>query len=161
MRKITERLMISRALSRREIEELPGRQCRAVVDLRADGEPGTAGLQPWEERAVVTGLGMAYHQVPVGVGTFDGPTVMAVRRILRETDGLVVLHCGTGRRAAALALIHLCCDGQRPLEESVARASAIGLDGREAAGLSAWWREYVVRHGAGGEPAPRGHAWSV
>jgi uncharacterized protein (TIGR01244 family) len=161
MRKITERLMISGALTTAQIERLFARRCRAVVDLRADAEPATAGLPPWEERAVVSGLGMAYHQVPVGVGTFDRPTVMAVRRILHRTDGLVVLHCGTGRRAAALALIHLCCDGHRPLDESVARARAIGLDGREAAGLSAWWREYVLRHGEGEQNAPGGHAWSV
>jgi uncharacterized protein (TIGR01244 family) len=161
MRQVTERLMISGALTAGQIRMLSEQQYRAVVDLRADGEPATAGLPPWEERELVTGLGMAYHQVPLGVGTFDRPTVMGVRRILRQTDGLVVLHCGTGRRAAAVALIHLCCDGQRSLEESVARASAIGLDGREAPGLSAWWREYVVRDGGGDEKARRGHAWSV
>jgi uncharacterized protein (TIGR01244 family) len=158
---IGDKLAIAGELTADELRALSERGYRVVVDLRSDGEPTTRGMTPWDERRVAAGLGLTYRQVPIEVSSFDHPTVETVRRMLRETRGRVLLHCRSGRRAAALAVIYLSCDEHLPLREALGRARALGVDRDGAAGLCDLWMAYVVRHRPHDTTAEMERAWSV
>ena len=70
----------------------------AVIDLRRPEE--NRGI---EEQAEVERLGMSYVSIPVdgadGV-TYDNASLLD--QVLEQTEGPVLIHCGSGNRAGAL-----------------------------------------------------------
>jgi uncharacterized protein (TIGR01244 family) len=146
MRRINERMAIAGILTAGDLEQLTAQGYRTVIDLRADGEPPPEALPPREERQRAAELGVSYHQVPIVMGLTSNASVGAVRRLLREADGSVVLHCASGRIATALALIYSACDEGATLGECFARAEAMGLDCDGSPGLLAFWVGYILEH---------------
>ena len=79
----------------------------AVIDLRGAGE--SRGL---DEAAVVDELGMEYVSLPIpGTDAVNFENAAALRRLIGEQDGPVLVHCGSGNRVGALLALAAALDG--------------------------------------------------
>lgn len=102
---------------------------RAVLDLRAPGEP-----RGYDEAAVARDAGLRYENVPVttpavGDGDFD-----RVRAFLSDESNVPVLvHCASANRVGALLLPYLVLDLGHSLDDALPAAQRIGLRSAELA----------------------------
>lgn len=110
-----------------------------VLDLRDPMEP-----RPFDEEAVVTGLGMAYVNIPLGTGTLTDETAERILHVLGtpKRDWLFV-HYGTSSRAGGALLPYLLVDAGMAEEEAVTEAMRIALRTTE---YLDWAFDYVRRH---------------
>ncbi len=142
---LNERLAVAGTLVYADMAEIAQRGYRMLIDLRADGEPAAGGLSPDEVRQCAPAFGFMYVQVPIVMATLDDAVIEAVRRLLRDTTGPVLLHCTSGRRAGAVGLLHLCCEEGASIEQYVAQAQALSLDWESLPSLGAFCRGYLAR----------------
>jgi uncharacterized protein (TIGR01244 family) len=145
IRRLCDTIGVAGALTEGDLEGARRAGYRTVIDLRGDGEPTPRGLCPSDERLAAGRLGLGYLQVPIEPETFDHVRVEIVRRKLDSACGPVLLHCATGRRAAALALLHECFGG-RALGDCFALGPALGLRWDDAPALRDRWMRYVLDH---------------
>lgn len=106
-----------------QLWELKDSGVATIVDLRGSGE------SDWDERAVVEGLGMAYHRIPVtGPEDINEENAQRLDEILDDVSARpALIHCGSGNRVGALyALKAYHCDN-REVEDAVAAGRAAGL----------------------------------
>ncbi|MHA1543890.1 MAG: beta-lactamase hydrolase domain-containing protein [Alphaproteobacteria bacterium] len=69
-----------------------------IINLRVPGE-----FNDFNEAELVQVLGMRYLNIPVtGMGNLTPENARLLHDALESTDGAVVLHCASGRRAGAL-----------------------------------------------------------
>jgi uncharacterized protein (TIGR01244 family) len=80
----------------------------AVVNLREEGEADER-MSPAEEGEAVRACGMTYVHVPFSLRdpAAASAAVDEFRRQMSGLPGRALVHCGSGRRAAALSAIHL------------------------------------------------------
>lgn len=139
---ISARLAIAGTLTRDDLEEIRRRGYRVIVDLRGLDEPVAGGLSPAQEEVEARKLDLEHHCVEVSVHTLDDRAVERARDALETLPGRVVLHCGSGRRAAILATIDLGCKEGLSAKECLTRVRALGFDCDEMPAL----RDLLVRY---------------
>lgn len=98
-----------------------------VLDLRDRSEP-----RPFDEAKLVTGLGMAYHNVPVTPETMTDSTMDGILDLLRANpDREVLLHCASANRVGGPMVAYLMLDHGLSADEATERAIQLGLRSRE------------------------------
>lgn len=96
---------------------------RTVINLRHESE-----IKDFDERAVVTGLGMTYVNLPWhGAEELDDAVFTRARELLRTAETPVLVHCGSANRVAAVWIPWRVLDGGVPFEQALAEAKTIGL----------------------------------
>jgi uncharacterized protein (TIGR01244 family) len=94
----------------------------AIVDLRGAGEK--RGI---DERHAVEELGMSYVPLPIeGRDAISFENARMLDRALAEFDGPVLVHCGSGNRAAALLALRAADKGASD-DEALELGQAAGL----------------------------------
>ncbi len=145
-------ISIAGALCREDVTKLVQRGYTAVIDLRADEEPTCGGLKPVEERSCVASQGLSYRNIPIGATTLDSCHIDHMSEAIHKAQGRVLIHCGSGRRACALALIHISCEEgsseYSSIDECMAEARKHGFDWDSMPGL----RDFFVRYLKGHRP---------
>jgi len=68
-----------------------------VIDLRTEGED-----RGMDEAKVVEGLGMEYISLPIGRDDINFDNARSLDLLIAETDGPVLVHCGSANRVGAL-----------------------------------------------------------
>ncbi len=100
-----------------QVAELPEKGYTTIINLRYPTESGVA-----EEAAAAHEAGIAYYSFPVSGGDFTLETADAIRKVIAEQDGHVLLHCASGGRVSAVwALVRALDEGLPP--EEAARIS--------------------------------------
>jgi uncharacterized protein (TIGR01244 family) len=103
MRKgISEQVSVGEQPGQSDLEELKKEGVTTVVNLRLAGEDSP--LNPAQERAIAEKLGLQYHHLPISLDKLDIDQVKELRKILRNSQGPVFVHCGIGQRACSLSL---------------------------------------------------------
>lgn len=99
-----------------------------VIDFRAADED-----RGFDEEREVVALGMNYVSIPVdGPADINFDKAADLQRILAETDGPVLLHCGSGNRAGAIYALRAKLNGASS-EEALAQGKQAGLTRSEEA----------------------------
>jgi uncharacterized protein (TIGR01244 family) len=112
-----------------------------VIDQRVDAE--TPEL---DERAVVTGLGMGYHNP-----AFGGPVPLTdavldeTRALLREAPRPLLIHCASANRTGAAWLAYRILDEGQAVEAALAEARTVGLRSEQYEALVL---DYAKRQGS-------------
>lgn len=95
---------------------------RTVINLRHPEETD------FNEKDIVTTMGMAYHNVP-----WNGPEELTpevfekTRKLLRTAERPILLHCSSANRVGAVWIPFRALDMGVPLEQAVQEAKTIGL----------------------------------
>lgn len=150
-------ISIAGALCRDDVTKLVQRGYKAVIDLRADEEPTCGGLKPVQERSCVVDQGLSYRNIPIGATTLDSCHIDHMNEAVHKAQGRVLIHCGSGRRACALALIHISChisceEGSSEyssIEKCMAEARKHGFDWDSMPGLRDFFIRYLKGHRLG------------
>jgi len=94
-----------------------------VIDQRGDAE-----TPEFDERAVVTGLGLEYHNP-----TFGGPLPLTdevldeTRALLRDAPKPLLIHCASANRTGTVWLAYRVLDCDVPIDEALIEAQQVGL----------------------------------
>ncbi len=82
------------------LKALSERGVRAVISVRTTREMSDKVNVPFDEPAVVEGLGMEYVNLGLGgAGTYSPATLARLHEVMEKHDGRVLLHCTVGARA--------------------------------------------------------------
>lgn len=124
-----------------DLEALAAAGYRAILDIRAPGEP-----RGYDERAVAARAGMAYVNLPVGHGPLTDATFDEFRRILRDpANRPLLVHCASGNRVGLMLIPYLVLDEGKSPREALDLATSIGLSSAQLARIA---MDYVARQGA-------------
>lgn len=100
-----------------QVAELPAKGYSAIISLRYPTEKGAA-----EEEAAALEAGIPFYNFPVSGGNFTLETADAIRKVIAEQPGHVLMHCSSGGRVSAVwALVRALDEGLPP--EEAARVS--------------------------------------
>jgi protein tyrosine phosphatase (PTP) superfamily phosphohydrolase (DUF442 family) len=109
-----------------------------ILDIRDPMEP-----RPFDEGAVVAGLGMRYHNVPVTGATLDDETLERVLAVVRENaERSMVFHSASGNRVGGALIPYFMIDRGMSEEAAIEAAMRIGLRGAD---LLEWGLDYARR----------------
>jgi uncharacterized protein (TIGR01244 family) len=107
------------------LRDLADRGVKTVINLRPADE--MAARVEFDEPALVAELDMRYVSLPVTGATYSLETVDELDRILKETDGQVLLHCGSANRVGLLWANYLARHRGVDLEEAIDLGRAAGM----------------------------------
>jgi len=107
MTELNDRITVAGALDREDLERARASGVSLVVDLRDDAEPVPHGLDPRSEEILCAALGLAHRRVPMGPADPARRAFAEIDALVRATPGRVLLHCASGRRAAAAVVAML------------------------------------------------------
>ena len=94
-----------------------------VIDLRGPTEPGYAAEQEQAKK-----LGMTWKGLPIAGGPDLGvENARAMRQLLDEAEGPVLLHCASGNRVGALFALAMADLRGTTVDEAIAYGKARGL----------------------------------
>jgi uncharacterized protein (TIGR01244 family) len=119
--KLNEELTVGCQPTKQDLQELALEGYRSVVNLRYAGEE-TEQLSPATEGGVVRRLGMQFEHLPVAHDAVTADVVDQFRDRYNQWPKPVFVHCKSGKRAGAFALLHLAAefgwDGWQALDEA-------------------------------------------
>ncbi len=100
-----------------------------VVNLRTDEEMSDPRQVAYDERAEAESLGMRYVHVPAGgpKHAYSPAAVEQLAAAIAASDGKVLLHCASGRRASHLWVAYLVRYEGLSLEQAMAHGRAINF----------------------------------
>ena len=101
---------------------------RAILDLRPREEE--RGL---DEPAAALAHGLAYHNLPVTLTSLDGALIDRFVATVATAERPLLVHCGSGNRAAGLYAAYLVKARGVPVAEALERGYALGLRQAELA----------------------------
>jgi uncharacterized protein (TIGR01244 family) len=101
MTDVNDRISVAGPLDCEDLRQARAAGIALVVDLRDDAEPVSHGLDPRSEAVVAAAIGLPHRRVPMGVGEPSRRAFAEIEAIVRGASGRVLLHCASGRRAAA------------------------------------------------------------
>jgi uncharacterized protein (TIGR01244 family) len=123
-----EGVLVAGQPSAEHLETLAWIGYRAVLDLRAVEEE--RGL---DEAGTAVAYGLDYQSLPVTLGALDGALIDRVVAALAAAQRPLLVHCGSGNRAAGLYAAYLVKERGVPFEEALERGYALGLRQAELA----------------------------
>lgn len=122
-----------------DFEQAKAAGVRTVINLRHENE-----IKDFDERAVVTGLGMNYVNLPWhGPEQLNDEVFTRARELLSSAEQPVLVHCGSANRVGAVWIPWRVLDGGVTFEQALAEAKTIGL---KTAEFETKAKDYVERH---------------
>ena len=118
---------------------LTGGQPRAAdfAALKAAGVTTVINLRPesehsdFNESQLAASLGLKYQHLPIaGAGDINTENAAQLDRLLRESDGKVLVHCASGNRVGALFALRAAAKGETA-EQAIAVGRNAGLKSLE------------------------------
>jgi uncharacterized protein (TIGR01244 family) len=107
---------------------LKGAGIRHVIDLTPNVE-----TPDFDEQSAVRSAGIRYSNLPVrGPEDLTREKVKAFDELLRKARRPVLVHCGSGNRAGAIAALRAAWIDGKSIEEAVAIGKAWGLTSLES-----------------------------
>lgn len=144
---LSEQLSVGAQPSEEGLRQLAGEGIRSVVNLRTEGEEDQP-LSPAQEGEKVRGLGLEYLHIPVSSKEPRGEQVDEFRGKLPTLAGPVYVHCASGKRAGAFAMMHQAVESGWTGEETLKKAEAMGFE-CDVPALKDFVKGYVDEHRQG------------
>ena len=95
-----------------------------VVNVRT---PPEIESLPFDEAEVVESLGMRYVSIPVSPETLSVDDVERFTEVLSESEGPVLIHCGSSNRVGGIWAAYLVRERGMDVEDAIERGKAAGL----------------------------------
>ncbi len=97
---------------------------KVVVNLRSDRE---IAAMDFDEAALVEQLGMKYVAIPITMKSFGSSDTDALKEVLKNTSGPVLIHCGSSNRVGALWAMYVHRHRGVALDDAIALGRKAGL----------------------------------
>lgn len=127
-----------------DLDQFAENGIQSVINLRNEGEDDQP-LGPDAEAEAVKSRGMTYLHLPVSTGSVSHATVDEFRRALDELPKPVLVHCKSGKRAGAFAMMHLAAERGMSGEKTLEQAEQLGFECDQPQ-LKEFVKEYVDSH---------------
>ena len=127
--------------TRDELERLTQEGFKTVVNLRTEGEQNQP-LSPEAEGEVARKAGLDYLHIPVASTDPRPEQVDQFREKLSGLPGPVLVHCASGKRSGAFAVLQLASQEGLSGEDALARARSFGFDWKSPE-LEGFVRQYL------------------
>lgn len=126
--------------SQAHFEALKQAGASVVIDLRDPSE-----ARPFNEPALVSGLGMEYINIPMGPHTQLNDALMdqILGALRTHANDQVLLHCASANRVGGALIPYLIIDQKMDQDDAVDAAQRVGLRSPE---YLDWALGYVERH---------------
>lgn len=128
---------------RETFERIAAEGFRTVVSMQGRNEDQRLAIDA--EREAAERAGLAFYHQPVSGDSLDDRTVDQFREALGRLPRLVFLHCASGKRSGAMAMMHLASEQGLTGDEALKKAAAMGFE-CDSAELETFVKEYVDRH---------------
>lgn len=111
------------------LRKLKAEGVTTVINLRTNVEMANRKSTPIDEEKVLQALGLKYVHIPSGgkKNPFSPATLDAFAAALEQSDGKVLLHCNSARRATHIWVAYLVKHKNIPLEEALTYGRAINF----------------------------------
>ncbi len=111
------------------LRKLKAEGVTTVINLRTIGEMTNRKSTPIDEETVLQKLGLKYVHIPSGgkKTPFSPATLDSFATAMEQSDGKVLLHCNSARRATHIWVAYLVKHKNMPLEEALTYGRAINL----------------------------------
>lgn len=124
--KITDGLSVGGQPSQDGLRRLAEEGVKTVVNLRTTGEKDQP-LSPEEEGQQVGELGMRYVHIPVSMKSLEPEQVERFRAELKNSPFPVFVHCASGKRAGAFAMMATAVEAGMSGEDTLKQAESMGF----------------------------------
>lgn len=141
---INDELTVGGQPTESEIQTLAKDGFKAIVNFRTAGEDDQP-LSPDEEQREVVAAKMKYLHVPVSMNSMDEGKVDEFRRHLQSLPKPVFAHCKTGKRAGAMAMMHVAVEKGMTGDQTLKQAREMGFE-CDVPKLEEFVKTYVDSH---------------
>jgi uncharacterized protein (TIGR01244 family) len=122
--RIDEDCTIARQLTPEQIEQLPHRGFKSVLNLRSPDESGVLG----DEQQRIEALGLRYANVPVLLDQLNSKLAEEVLSTLQDLPKPILIYCASARRASAIALLEIARQRELTPEQVLELGLTMGFD---------------------------------
>ncbi len=107
----------------RQLDSLSAQGVRTVIDLRPASED-----HGFDEALALKERGLHYQRLPIsGAKDLTAANASALKQLLQDSDGGVLLHCASGNRVGALLALMAVQEEQLPPSQALALGRQAGL----------------------------------
>lgn len=127
--KIGDLYIAGQPMAESALRKLKAEGVTTVINLRTNEEMSNRKSTPIDEAKVLAQLGLKYVQIPSGGknNPFSPATLDAFATAMEQSDGKVLLHCNSARRATHIWVAYLVKHKNMPLEEALTYGRAINF----------------------------------
>lgn len=141
--RIDEQLTVaSTQISEEQLQQAAKVGFKSVLNLRSPSEPGF----PKDEQQQVESAGLQYLNIPVNPAQI---TDQLTDQILTQMDQLakpILLHCSTGIRSGAMALIYFAVHQDMAVEQALEKSNQLGLNLAAKPKIQQFVKNYIADH---------------
>ena len=119
---ITDNLILAgQPLNEQALQKLSAEGVSTIINLRTPEEMADTASTPIDEAMLANQLGIRYVQLPSGgpEHPFSDETVRQFAQAYTDTEGRVLLHCNSGRRATHLWVAYLVTHLNMDINEAI------------------------------------------
>lgn len=122
-KRVSDELSIAGQVTPEGLQQAAADGFKSVLNLRSPDEAGALS----DEQQQTEAAGLAYSNVPLSNSDFNNGQVSEALEALEGLPKPVLIHCGAGARAGAIALIARATQENLPPEALIAQAEQLGL----------------------------------
>lgn len=123
VRKINDELAIAGQLTCDDLKQIALEGFQSVLNLRSPTEEGFLT----DEQPLAEVLGLAYMNAPLTADAIDDALANRVLQLIDYLPKPILIHCSSGMRAAAMALMHVATRQGMTLDRAFGQARRMGL----------------------------------
>ncbi|MCT7952109.1 protein tyrosine phosphatase family protein [Ancylothrix sp. C2] len=123
--KINDELaIVTNQITAEQLQQAALEGYQSVMNLRAIEEEDFVTEEPLQVKAA----GLQYFHIPIKPGTLTKELTDAVLKHIEEAPKPVIIHCKSGMRSGAMALMSIATKQDLTAEETLQKAEKIGLN---------------------------------
>lgn len=126
---INDRFTVAKfAPTSEQIESAARQGFRSIINFQTGEEVKADHMTPDEEARVAGQAGLKYLHQPVDVASLSDELVDRFRSKAAELPTPVLAHCASGKRAAAMVMMHVACEEGLDGDTAIATAQDSGAE---------------------------------
>ncbi|AFY54343.1 hypothetical protein Riv7116_1800 [Rivularia sp. PCC 7116] len=141
-KKINDDITVTGQVTPEQLQQAAKSGLKSVLNLRAPDEKGF--MKDEQQQAEAAGLN--YTNIPLKVETIDDKLIDEILEQIDQLPKPALIHCASGMRAGAMALMNLAIDKGMTPKEAFETAEKLGFDCSSSPKLKQVFEEYVAKH---------------
>lgn len=134
-----EQISVAGQLSPQQIQALPARGFKAVVNLRSYQEEGATD----EDHKRVEALGLPYVNLPVEPAELSVEIIEQLMAKIHELPKPLLVYCGSSLRATFMSLLYIATHHDLSVEAAKAKGRELGFDFDSKPQFGTWLEHYI------------------